>query len=319
MTADPTPPRWIMVTRPDREGLMDELAWHYRRAPWVTVLADRRGGERRRRGGTRPVDRRGGERRGVASNGTATRAYRLVGEGDGFLVYEASGDALGRCPACGAAVTFELTSSNEPPMQLDVVSVHNLLPLDCQHRTRDIWGKPKSLRRIYSWDTPAPLSVFSSLWEAGVTLIELAVVLALLCILGLASIAALGNVQVVSQAKGASDQLVSAIRYTRQRAISEAQDYCIATRTTGGVGQYQIYLGLQSGGTSCTGSSVEGPVDLTGGATIDQVALRFTPVSSVDPVGPTTIAVTAAANGMSCTVTLTVTPEGGVQAPGASC
>src|SRR5215470_3226288 len=101
--------------------------------------------------------------------------------------------------------------------------------------------------------------------EAGVTLIELMVVLALLAILGVASYTALGNVLVVSQAKGASDEVVSALRYTRQRAISEAQDYCIATRTAGGVGQYEIYLGGQSGGTSCTGSSVEGPVDLTGG------------------------------------------------------
>jgi len=204
--------------------------------------------------------------------------------------------------------------------------VHDLLPLECQHRGRDIGRQPKPLKRkplkrVYGRGPSAhtPLSRSSSSWEAGVTLIELVVVLALLFILGLASIAALGNVQVVSQVKGASDEVVSAIRYTRQRAISEAQDYCIATRTTGGVGQYQIYLGGQSGGTSCTGSSVEGPVDLTGGATIDQVALRFTPVSAVDPVGPTTIVVTAAANGMTCTVTLTVTPEGGVQAPGASC
>ena len=155
--------------------------------------------------------------------------------------------------------------------------------------------------------------------EDGVTLIELSVVLMLLVIFGFASFVALRDVQIVSSAKGASDEVVSAIRYTRQRAISEARDYCIATRTTGGVGQYQIYLGGQTGGTSCTGSSVEGPVDLTGGATIDTVALRFTPVSVVDPVGPTSIAVTASANGMSCTVTLTVTPEGGVQAPGASC
>jgi Tfp pilus assembly protein FimT len=165
----------------------------------------------------------------------------------------------------------------------------------------------------------AQLSRLPSSREAGVTLVELVVVLALLVILAFASVAALGNVQIVSQAKGASDEVVSAIRYTRQRAISEAQDYCIATRTAGGVGQYQIYLGGQSGGTSCTGSSVEGPVDLTGGATIETVALRFTPVSVVDPVGPTTIVVSAAGNGLSCTVTLTVTPEGGVQAPGVSC
>ena len=42
MTAEPAP-KWIVVTRPDRAGLMDELAWRYRHAPWVAVLADRRG------------------------------------------------------------------------------------------------------------------------------------------------------------------------------------------------------------------------------------------------------------------------------------
>jgi prepilin-type N-terminal cleavage/methylation domain-containing protein len=155
--------------------------------------------------------------------------------------------------------------------------------------------------------------------DEGVTLVELAVVLALLVILALAAMVAVGNVQLITEAKGASDQVVSAIRYTRQRAISEALDHCIATRTTGGVGQYQIYTGGQSGGTSCTGTSVEGPFTLTGYATIDTVALRFTPVSVVDPVGHTTIVVTASRNGVSCAVTLTVTPEGGVQMPGASC
>ena len=71
-----------------------------------------------------------------------TRAYRLVGERDGFLVYEAAGHMSGRCPECGATVTFELTGSSEQPMRLDVDTVHDLIPLDCQHRGRDIVGKP---------------------------------------------------------------------------------------------------------------------------------------------------------------------------------
>jgi prepilin-type N-terminal cleavage/methylation domain-containing protein len=179
-------------------------------------------------------------------------------------------------------------------------------------------GLPCARPRVAARRPRAPLSI-STAGDAGVTLIELAMVLAVLVILGYAAFTVLGNVLVISQAKGASDEVVSAIRYTRQRAISEAQDYCIATRTTGGVGQYQIYLGGQTGGTSCTGSSVEGPVNLTGGATIGTVALRFTPVSAVDPVGPTIIVVTAQGNGLSCVTSLTVSPEGGVQAPGTDC
>lgn len=158
--------------------------------------------------------------------------------------------------------------------------------------------------------------------QSGLTLVELTILLgitAILAAMGAATIGALNSALLAGGTKGASDQVVSAIRYTRQRAISEARDYCIATRTTGGVGQYQIYTGGQSGGTSCTGPSVEGPVTLTGDATIDTAALRFTPVSVVDPVGPTTIVVTAVRDGTSCAVTLTVTPEGGVQVPGASC
>src|SRR5262245_63624034 len=120
--------------------------------------------------------------------------------------------------------------------------------------------------------------------ESGFTLVEIVVVLVIigiLAIIAVLSVGALNLALLAGQAKGASDQVVSAIRYTRQRAISEAQDYCIATRTAGGVGQYQIYTGGQTGGTSCTGASVEGPFDLAGAATVGTVALRFTPVSSV--------------------------------------
>jgi Tfp pilus assembly protein FimT len=156
--------------------------------------------------------------------------------------------------------------------------------------------------------------------ESGLTFVELVVLLALMSIvlaIGVVAVDSLGSALLAGRTKGASDQIVTAIRYTRQRAISEARDYCIATRTTSGVGQYQIYTGGQSGGTACTGTSVEGPVTLSG-ATIDTRAFRFTPVSAVDPVGPTSIVVMGVGDG-SCAVTLTVTPEGGVQEPGTSC
>jgi prepilin-type N-terminal cleavage/methylation domain-containing protein len=158
--------------------------------------------------------------------------------------------------------------------------------------------------------------------QSGLTLVEVAIVLGIVAILGAIGITALNALDsalLAGGTKGASDQVVTAIRYTRQRAISEAQDYCIALRTAGGVGQYQIYTGGQSGGTTCTGPSVEGPVNLTGDATIVTRALRFTPVSAVDPVGPTSIVVTGMRNGVSCAVTLMVTPEGGVQVPGTVC
>ena len=157
--------------------------------------------------------------------------------------------------------------------------------------------------------------------SSGVTMVELLVILMILSILGGLTLQAAGMLQAALRAgrtKGAADELATAIRHTRQRAITDAQDYCVALRVSGGQGQYEIYTGARSG-TSCSGTSVEGPVNLYGGATVDTVALRFTPVSTVDPIGPTDIVVTTTSDGTSCAVTVTVTPEGGVQIPATSC
>ncbi len=158
--------------------------------------------------------------------------------------------------------------------------------------------------------------------SSGVTLVELSVALVLLAIVAAITLQAAGLLQGAlgaGRAKGAADNIAQAIRHTRQRAITDAQDYCVALRITGGVGQYEIYTGARSG-TTCSGTSVEGPVNLPGSATIGgAVAMRFTPVSTVDPVGPTPIVVTSTSEGATCSVTLTVTPEGGTQLPGNSC
>jgi prepilin-type N-terminal cleavage/methylation domain-containing protein len=158
--------------------------------------------------------------------------------------------------------------------------------------------------------------------RSGVTLVEVSVVLLLIAILAGLTLQAAGLLQGAlgaAKAKTGADEIAQAIRYARQRAITNAQDYCIALRMTGGVGQYEIYSGARTG-TSCAGTSVEGPVALSGGATIGAaVALRFTPISTVDPVGPTNIVVTSTSGGATCSVTVTVTPEGGIQMPGTSC
>lgn len=157
--------------------------------------------------------------------------------------------------------------------------------------------------------------------SSGMTLVELLVVLVILAILSGMTLQAAGLLQSAVRAgrtKGAADEVATAIRHTRQRAITDAQDYCIALSTPGAEGRYEIYTGARSG-TSCTGTSVEGPVTLYGGATVTTVALRFTPVSTVDPLGPTNVVVTTTSDGTPCAVTIQVTPEGGVQIPGTSC
>src|SRR4030095_4610286 len=73
-------------------------------------------------------------------------------------------------------------------------------------------------------------------------------------------------------------------------------------------------------GHDVRGNRVGGTSDLPGGATIGAaVALRFTPVSTVDPVGPTDIVVTSTTEGTTCSVTVRVTPEGGTQMPATTC
>ncbi len=157
--------------------------------------------------------------------------------------------------------------------------------------------------------------------SSGVTLVEMTVILVVLAILAAIALQSAGVLQSALRAgrtKGASDEVATAIRHSRQRAISDAQDYCVAFRLVGGVGEYQIHTGARAG-TSCVGPSVEGPVTLSGTATVSTVALRFSPVSTVDPVGPTDITVTTTSDGTPCSVTVTVTPEGGVQIPGTAC
>jgi len=131
-SSETAPPRWIIVAHPDRPGFLDELAWRYRQAPWVEVLADRRRGERRRQQELRGADLRLRERRGVQGDPTRMPAYRLVRQGEGFAVYEATGSAPARCEECGAAVTFEMPRSGEPPARLDVRVVHELISPNSQ-------------------------------------------------------------------------------------------------------------------------------------------------------------------------------------------
>jgi hypothetical protein len=137
MSADIGSPYWIVVTHPDRPGLLDELAWRYRLVEWVEVLAERRRGDRRQRRESRQADLRLGDRRGVPGDQTTRPAYRLAFHGDGFDVYEATGHATARCPECGATVTFEMPRSVEPPARLDLQVAHDSVAVD-QHRARHV-------------------------------------------------------------------------------------------------------------------------------------------------------------------------------------
>jgi Tfp pilus assembly protein FimT len=158
--------------------------------------------------------------------------------------------------------------------------------------------------------------------QCGLTVVELLTVLLIMAVLTAMSLPAAGLLQSALRAartKSASDELVAAIRNTRQQAISQAEDRCIALRNVSGIAQYEVYTGTRTG-TTCVGTSIDGPTNLSTTATIDTArAFAFTPVSTVSPVGPTSVGVTSSSDGIDCSVTLTITPEGGVQEPGTNC
>jgi hypothetical protein len=155
MNAETAAPRWVVVTRPDRPGLLNELAWRYRLVPWVSVLADRRRGERRQRQDPCAIDLRLGERRAVPGDHTLRPSHRLAHQGGGFDVYEATGHAVARCPACGATIVFEMPRSGVPPTRLDLEVAHDPMAV-VQHRARhlvDLFIYASSDRPLLAWRT----------------------------------------------------------------------------------------------------------------------------------------------------------------------
>ncbi|HSE95927.1 MAG TPA: hypothetical protein VLD61_08545 [Methylomirabilota bacterium] len=160
--------------------------------------------------------------------------------------------------------------------------------------------------------------------ETGRTLVEMVVILAVIAILAAITGQAASQLHgalTAGRAKGASDQLASAIRTARQRAITTSTTHCISMDGT----TYEMVVGTRNG-PNCQVVEVlppqdgGGPVTLIQGATIDSGphAFEFTPVSTVEPVGPTPVTVTT--GGMAtCTATLTVTPGGGVLLSAPAC
>lgn len=146
--------------------------------------------------------------------------------------------------------------------------------------------------------------------QAGLTLVEvmmLLVILALFSAFFITYLPSLGNLLSVTKTKGASEEVAMAIRQTRQLAITKAVNHCV---NFPGGNQYEIRE------TSCSGTSVEGPVILSQGATVSGTG-EFT----FDPIGGTTAGtVTVTITDPSgCSVDLTVTAAGAVQLASPPC
>ena len=124
MNPDTESPRWLVVVYPDRPDVLAQLSRTFGAAPWVSVLADRRRVERRRRQFLVGSELRLGDRRATPGDQTQRPSYRLARRGEGFDVFEATGYAPAQCPECGATVMFEMPRSSEPPTRLDLNVVH---------------------------------------------------------------------------------------------------------------------------------------------------------------------------------------------------
>jgi type II secretory pathway pseudopilin PulG len=90
--------------------------------------------------------------------------------------------------------------------------------------------------------------------------VELVVVLALLVILGFASVLALGNVQAITETKGAAEQVASAIQQTRSYAVMHTATYEITFP-----GNTTIAITCVA---NCDSSPGDGPIDIVHAATV---------------------------------------------------
>jgi len=124
MSPDTATPRWLVVVCHDRPEVLEKLSRTFQHATWVSVLADRRQGQRRKRQALIGPELRLSDRRATPGDQTQEPAYRLTRRGEGFDVYEATGFAPARCPDCGATVMFEMPRSGDPPAGLDLHVVH---------------------------------------------------------------------------------------------------------------------------------------------------------------------------------------------------
>src|SRR5215831_13004137 len=87
----------------------------------------------------------------------------------------------------------------------------------------------------------------------GTTLVELLTTLGLAVILAAMAVPIVGHVLDVLRGKGASEQVASALRQTRQLAITASVEHCITLIGTA----YEIRQG------TCPGSTLDGPVPLS--------------------------------------------------------
>jgi prepilin-type N-terminal cleavage/methylation domain-containing protein len=161
--------------------------------------------------------------------------------------------------------------------------------------------------------------------QAGLTAIELAVVLVIVALLAAAAYPMLGTILDAMAAKGASEQVASAIRLARQFAITSGENRCVEFGPTGG-GPKTQYRIRPANDTGCTGTALDGyewtNLSHTQSAATTAVVVVFNPVGNrLVPTGSgnSVFSVYLDVTPITCVNTITVTLYGGVRVQQASC
>jgi hypothetical protein len=162
MSPDTATPRWLVVVCHDRPEVLEKLSRTFQHATWVSVLADRRQGQRRKRQALMGPELRLSDRRATPGDQTQEPAYRLTRRGEGFDVYEATGFAPARCEECGATVMFEMPRSTEPPARLDLHVVHDQEPRPRPRHAVELLLYAPSGRPLVAWRCSARTHVEAS-------------------------------------------------------------------------------------------------------------------------------------------------------------
>ncbi len=151
--------------------------------------------------------------------------------------------------------------------------------------------------------------------QAGLTAVELMVVLAIIAILGFAVYPWLSNVREVLMVKGAAENVAAGIRMARQLAITQGTNHCIEF----GAGQYRIREADTT--PACTGAVVSGydwqNLSESGTVVTSAPILAFDPIGNrILPGGVSGTIFTVDTSPSSCISTITVTLYGGVRVAG---
>jgi hypothetical protein len=156
-TPGPVAPRWVVVVPRDQTDLYESLRRSLIHDAPFRVVLDRREGERRRAAGAGgSAERRRTDRRQRAPVGALYVAGLAVSEPEAhagvLAVASESAVVVTACPACWAALSFEMPRFPKPPARLEAEVIHVGGGKASQHYAEiqafTISGRPLLVQRV---------------------------------------------------------------------------------------------------------------------------------------------------------------------------